>query len=63
MTIETASPTVARLCERTRQLIGSARTQSVSLKREHVIRELRFVGRRRTVADPTAQVPPRIVPR
>jgi len=65
MSTKTASPTVAQLCERTRQLIGSARAQSAkaSLKREQVIRELRFVGRRRTVADPTAHVPPRIVPR
>jgi hypothetical protein len=48
MSTRTASPTVAQLCERTRQLIGSARAQSarVSLKREQVIRELRFVGRR-----------------
>jgi hypothetical protein len=65
MITRTGGPNVAQFCERTRQLIGSARVQSsrASLKREQVIRELRFVGRRRTGADPTAQVPPRIFPR
>ncbi|MGA9286167.1 MAG: hypothetical protein WBV85_12085 [Solirubrobacteraceae bacterium] len=65
MKTRTGPPNVAQLCERTRQLIGSARAQSASasLKREQVIRELRFVGRRRTVADPPAQVPPRLSPR
>jgi hypothetical protein len=65
MTVRAGEPTVAQLCERTLQLIGSVRTQSAraSLKHEQVVRELRFVGRRRTVADPTAQVSPRIVPR
>jgi hypothetical protein len=64
MNIKTGGPNVAQLCERTRLLIGSARTQSASarLKREQLIRELRFVGRR-TVVDPPTQVPPRIVPR
>lgn len=62
MKTRTRAPNVAQLCERTRQLIGSARAQSAraSLKREQVIRELRFVGRRRTGADHIAQVPPRI---
>jgi hypothetical protein len=65
MNTRTGGPNVAQLCERTRRLIASARTQSASagLKREQVIRELRVAARRRTVADPTAQVSPRIVPR
>jgi hypothetical protein len=65
MNTRTGGPNVAQLCERTRQLIGSARAQSAraNLRREQVIRELRFVGRRHTVADPAAHVPPRIVSR
>lgn len=52
MSPRTASPSVAQLCERTRQLIATARTQSVdaSVKRERVIRELRFAAQRRSVA-------------
>jgi hypothetical protein len=49
MSARTASPSVSQLCERTRQLIATARTQSVDAraKRERVIRELRFAAQRR----------------
>ena len=52
MSTRTANPSVARLYERTRQLIATARTRSVdaSVKRERVIRELRFVAQRRGAA-------------
>ncbi|HEY3759123.1 MAG TPA: hypothetical protein VGL37_05140 [Solirubrobacteraceae bacterium] len=49
MSTRTAGPSVPQLYERTRQLIATARTQSVetSVKRERVIRELRFAAQRR----------------
>lgn len=49
MSARTAGPNVTRLYERTRQLIASARTQSAGagVKRERVIRELRFAANRR----------------
>jgi hypothetical protein len=49
MSTRTASPSVTQLCERTRQLIATARMQSVdaSVKRERVIREFRFTAQRR----------------
>lgn len=44
----TSASSVAQLCERTRRLIASTRTQSASatVKREHVIRELRHTAQR-----------------
>jgi hypothetical protein len=53
MNARTAGPGVTQLCERTRQLlVTTARTQSVdaSVKRERVIRELRFAAQRRGAA-------------
>ncbi|HEX4117132.1 MAG TPA: hypothetical protein VHY18_14780 [Solirubrobacteraceae bacterium] len=57
MSARTAGPSVTQLCERTRQLlVSTARTQSVdaSVKRELVIRELRFAAERRGVARVTS---------
>jgi hypothetical protein len=52
MSARTAGPSVTQLCERTCQLIASARMQSAgpSVKREQVIRELRSAAQRRRVA-------------
>jgi hypothetical protein len=51
MSTRAASPSVTQLCERTRQLIATARAQTVdaSVKRERVIRELRFAAQSRGV--------------
>jgi hypothetical protein len=57
MSARTASPSVTQLCERTRRLIASARTPNAdaSLKRERVIRELRFTAQRRGTAGSAMQ--------
>jgi hypothetical protein len=57
MSARTDSPSVAQLCERTRRLFASARTQSagVSIDREQVIRELRFAAQRRRVTGAASQ--------
>jgi hypothetical protein len=49
MSTRAASPSVTQLCERTRRLIATAHTQRVDagVKRERVIRELRFAAQSR----------------
>jgi hypothetical protein len=57
MSARTSSPSVAQLCEHTRRLIAGARTPGVGvgLKREQVIRELRFSAQRHGRAGAASQ--------
>ncbi len=52
-----STSSAAKLCERTRRLIASARTQrtSATLKRERVIRELRHTAERHGASSNASQ--------